>query len=109
MNFKDQLKKDLDNVFMNGNEFADTHTLDGKEMLVIVVEDDSEEFNARSIEVGNAAEGIFEKVITIFVKESDYSRPDIGYSLNLDEKKYKVTHASSSAGLLKINLLSYES
>lgn len=108
MNFKDQLIKDLD-VFINKNEFGDLHQIDGVEMPVVVDDDILEEFSGRSAEMENAMEGIYQKATTIFVKVSDYEKPEIGYRLKLDDSYYYVTGVSESAGLLKINLISNES
>jgi hypothetical protein len=36
MGFKEQLFKDIGNVFMNPDEFGESHTVDGKKMNVIV-------------------------------------------------------------------------
>ena len=36
--FKDLVAADISAVFLNGQEFADTHTIDGKPMTVVVDE-----------------------------------------------------------------------
>ena len=38
--FKEVMKDDVNNIFMNVDEFADMHTVDGKEIPVLV--DDNE-------------------------------------------------------------------
>ena len=38
--FKDVLKDDVNNTFMNLDEFADTHIVDGKEIPVIIDENE---------------------------------------------------------------------
>lgn len=107
MKFKDQLKKDLD-VFINPDEFADLHELDGKPTLVVVDADSFKEFSS-TVEMENAMQGIFQSALTIYVKTSDYKKPDVGYRLKLDDDYYSVIGVSESAGLLKIDLVSYES
>lgn len=106
MNFKDQLKKDLD-IFINPTEFADIHVLDGKQVSVVV---DSESFNEFSgtVEMENAMQGIYQSAITIHVKTADYEKPEVGYRLELDGQYYYVTGVSESFGLLSINLMSHE-
>lgn len=106
--FKQLLNEDLDVIF-NEDEFGEIHVVDGKKLLVYVIDEDSDEFNASSSKIENVAQGIYEKLVTLYVKESDYSEPDIGYSLELNGKKYTVTNTSVSAGMLKIKLLTYES
>ena len=38
--FKDLVAADISAVFLNGQEFADTHTIDGKPMTVVVDENE---------------------------------------------------------------------
>lgn len=107
--FKDFLLQDVDNVFLNTNEFGDIHKIDGVEMPVIVDGDGLEDFTARSAEMNNAMEGIYQRIITIYVKATDYEMPVVGKRLKLDDDHYSVTNVSDSAGILKINLVSNES
>ena len=37
--FKEQLEKDLDSVFFNMDEFAETHMIDGKEVPIVLDND----------------------------------------------------------------------
>lgn len=105
--FKDQLKRDLD-IFINQDEFSDLHKLDGVEMTVLVDDDSFNEFSS-TVERENAMQGIYQSAITIYVKSSDYDKPEVGYRLKLDDEHYFVTGVSDSVGLLKINLVSNES
>lgn len=106
MNFKEQLKKDLD-VFINVNEFANLHILDGVEIPVIIDSDVFEEFSS-TVKMENAMQGIFQSTLTIYVKSIDYEKPSLGYRLELDGEYYHVTGVSEYAGLLKINLMTNE-
>lgn len=105
--FKDYLQQDISNVFINTNEFADLHELDGIQMYILVDEDSFNEFSGTA-EQENAMQGIYQSAITIYVKSSDYKKPEIGDRLKLDDDYYYVTGAYDSAGLLKINLVSNE-
>ena len=107
MNFKEQLDKDL-NVFINIDEFAEQHELDGKLLPVVVDGDDFKEFSG-ILEMENAMRGIFQTTLTVYVKSSDFEKPDVGSRLTLDDKSYFVTSVSESAGVLKIVLSAYES
>ncbi|SHN77278.1 hypothetical protein [Desulfitobacterium chlororespirans] len=106
--FKDFVRSDL-NTFFNADELAELHTLDGVEMMAIVDSDGFEEFSGRSVEIENAMQGIFTSSVTLFVKSSDYEKPNVGYRLKLDGEYYYVTGASEAAGLVKINLIAHES
>lgn len=39
MSFKDQIRQDLDAVFLNVDEFAELHRIEGKEIPVVVDND----------------------------------------------------------------------
>ncbi|CEG29802.1 hypothetical protein [Bacillus sp. B-jedd] len=108
MNFKDQLKKDLD-VFINPMEFGEIHTLGNKEVTMIVEEDTFEKINDRADEFSRATENIYESITVIYLKASDYQKPAVGKRITLDGDKYYVVGASISDGILKINLSANES
>lgn len=53
--FKDCAAADIDTVFFNGNEHADRHIIDGKDVLVVIVEGGTREHNSHW-EAGSQAE-----------------------------------------------------
>lgn len=108
MGFKDQLKKDLD-IFINLNDFGELHTLDTKEIAMIVEEDDFNSKAGRTRDFEEATQNIYEAVITIHLKESDYRKPAVGKRITLDGDKYYVVGSSVIDGILKINLVANES
>jgi len=96
MNFKEQLKSDL-NTFFNFNEFGDDHSIDGKVVNVIV---DNETLKSRN---KKEYDGIVQADLLYFVKEEDLlkePRPDsvqvfdgvpyIIFDAKLDEGVYEV-------------------
>jgi len=102
MNFKDQLEKDLKNVFFNQNEFAEYHDIDGQQILAVI---DSDQFNERPkdpAELYHLTNGIYRSSITIYVKSADYDKPVIGQRISVDEEDYYVVSVSEDTGLLKI-------
>lgn len=107
MNFKDQLKKDLD-IFFNLDEFGEIHELDGQTISIIIDEDNSDQYSGTT-EMENTVQGVYESICTIYVKSSDYKKPSIGYRLNLDKKNYVVINSNEQSGVLKIELGSFES
>ncbi|MCT8975499.1 hypothetical protein N4T77_02695 [Clostridium sp. CX1] len=106
MNFKEQLKKDLD-IFINVNEFADLHILDGLQIPVIIDSDAFEKFSSTE-KVENAMQGVFQSTLTIYVKSTDCEKPNLGYRLQLDGEYYHVIDVFEADGLIKINLMSNE-
>lgn len=102
MTFKDIVRADLDNVFMNTDEFAGLHNVNGKRMPVTV---DNNELIERAKKAKSNMDGIYTKTTLIFVKAKDFGQlPAVGASLVLDGKTYRVTDAMNEDGLYSIHL-----
>jgi hypothetical protein len=98
MNFKEQIKKDVKNVFLNFSEFAETHNLNGKNVLCIIDTDDTKE-QIRSLA------GVFINVLKIFVDSKDISpRPVEGQLFKVDGSLHLVKSVSDESGILKIEV-----
>jgi len=112
MTFKDQLKKDLD-VFINPDEFGELHKLGtgntAKEIMMVIEEDSNNQNSDGSDKFDVATQNMYEALTTIYLKSSDYKKPAVGRTITLDDKKYTVANASVSDGILKIQLVAYES
>ncbi len=102
MTFKEQLKADNRNVFLNTTEFADIHTINDVEMPVIIDEDEIEENeNVRNYE----SDGMFRVEKIIYVDFDSLGKaPVVHSSLKLDGKKLFVLNTSNSNDMLKIIL-----
>src|SRR5690606_3490762 len=104
MNFKEQLEKDL-NAFINIDEFAEIHNIDGREIPAVVDEDIFKERPRQPYELYLANEGVYVDTITLFVRMADLGeRPVIGQNLRVDGERYIVANCSESAGTLVITL-----
>ena len=96
-NFKDFLAADLA-TFMNPDEFAETHDIDGQQIACIV---DSDILKER----GQSVPGVYAGGKMLFVKTSDLEdRPVPGQYLRLDGKLYVVADCNESGGMLEITL-----
>lgn len=101
--FKEQIGKDITDVFLNKEEFSDVHTIDGKAMTVQV--DDNEAIERQMREVKPNTEGVYVKQKLIYVSEAEFGDlPFIGRLLRLDGKLYRVVDAASEAGIHSITL-----
>lgn len=82
--FKEVMKDDVNNTFMNVDEFADMHTVDGKEIPVLV---DDNEIIEREKKMKSNMDGVYVKQKLIYVKAvtSDHW-PAIGRRLSLMER-----------------------
>lgn len=106
--FKDFVQSDLD-VFFNPVEFGEFHTLGSKEIMMIIVEDGFEGKNRRTDDFDEVTQNLYESLKTIYLKSSDYKKPDVGKRITLDGEKYYVVGSSVTAGVLKISLSANES
>ena len=73
MGFAEQVSKDIDDVFFDEGFFGSKHSLDNKEITVIVDEDALEEIKK------NWRDELVKKPVLIYVKECDIERkPSVG-------------------------------
>ena len=106
---RDYLTNDLD-TFINSDEFAKIHNVNGCDMLAVVDEDIQKERPRGSAERSPAAEGVFVGNVSLFVRLTDFGElPTQGTILRLNGKMYFVSTVSESEGLLEIVLEANES
>lgn len=100
MSFKDQIKQDLSDVFLNLDEFADLHRIEGKEVPVLIDSD----IMAKLSKIGdNRIHGMDEADMVIMGKASDLPENlDPGRLLNLDGREVIVVTTTSEMGLVQI-------
>ena len=100
MNFKDQIKQDLSDVFLNLDEFADLHRIEGNEVPVVIDSD----IMAKLSKIGdNRIHGMDEADMVIMGKASDLPENlDPGRLLNLDGREVIVVTTTSEMGLVQI-------
>jgi hypothetical protein len=100
VSFKDQIKQDLSDIFLNLDEFADLHRIEGKEVPVVIDSD----IMARLSKIGdNRIHGMDEADMVIMGKASDLPENlDPGRLLNLDGREVIVVTTTSEMGLVQI-------
>ena len=100
MSFKDQIKQDLSDIFLNLDEFADLHRIEGKEVPVVIDSD----IMAKLSKIGdNRIHGMDEADMIIMAKASDLPENlDPGRLLNLDGREVIVVTTTSEMGLVQI-------
>lgn len=100
MSFKDQIKQDLSDVFLNLDEFADLHRIEGEEVPVVIDSD----IMAKLSKIGdNRIHGMDEADMVIMGKAFDLPENlDPGRLLNLDGREVIVVTTTSEMGLVQI-------
>ncbi|EGW39166.1 hypothetical protein [Desulfosporosinus sp. OT] len=98
MGFKEQLILDLDTL-MSSDEFSETHTIDGRELTVLVDNDQLKERSKKEYD------GISVGEILFFVKASDYGElPEAETPLIFDKRQMYVFNAREHMGMYEIIL-----
>lgn len=102
MTFKDIIKRDVKQVFMNTEEFSEIHTVNGKPMAAQI---DNNEQIEREKRYNQHMDGIYVKQVLLYVSAEDYGPlPKQGTAVSLDKKLYKVADAISEDGVYSITL-----
>lgn len=97
-NFKAQLNADLDAVFLNLDEFAELHDIEGKPTMAVV---DAPIF----VESTAASVGLSECGLLIFAKVEELPRiRPAGESLNVDGREFTIISWREDFGLAEIQL-----
>lgn len=104
MTLKDIIRDDIEDVFFDLDEFAEMHSVNGKQMAILI---DANELTERvkKERVGQHFDGAYRAGTLIYVKAEEYgSRPKVGSVVTLDGKNYRVTDAAEEGGVYSITL-----
>lgn len=102
--FKDQLAKDIEQVFINTQEFADIHTLEGVELPCVV--NSNSVGNRKYNRASSFDDGLYEYDIEVIYKYDDYPRMLI-YKTNIsfDSGQYEVSNFALDDGMVTLKLV----
>ena len=99
MSFKEQIARDLDAVFLNLNEFAEVHRVEGAQIAVVV---DNDQLN--TLKKGQIL-GLVEADMLLMGRESDFPADlDPGRLLNVDGRELIVATSGKSMGMVEVAL-----
>jgi hypothetical protein len=102
MTFKEAIASDVHEVFLNTEEFSDTHLVNGVRMAC---QEDSNEQIEREKRMSQNMDGIYLNQKLIYVAASDYGPlPKQGSMITYDRRKYKVADAIAEDGVYSITL-----
>ena len=97
MTLKDEILSDIDNVFLDFEDFATFHMIDNKKVLCII---DAEELKTRQ---GTNELNVSECDLIIFGKTSDFpARKSIGDYMNIDGTIYVIEDWKENLGMSEI-------
>ena len=102
MTFKEAIASDVHEVFLNTEEFSDTHLVNGVPMAC---QEDSNEQIEREKRMSQNMDGIYLNQKLIYVAASDYGPlPKQGTIIRLDKRSYTVADAIEEDGVYSITL-----
>lgn len=95
MGFKEQLLDDLDSVFFNREEFAETHTINGAEVDIVV---DSDKLAELYISKETDTEELFTDSIMFYVRKKDLDfEPVPGQYLEYDGRDMLISDVKADS------------
>ncbi|MER2153606.1 MAG: hypothetical protein ABS917_05430 [Solibacillus sp.] len=106
--FKDFVTQDVGKVFFNGDEFADLHVWQGKEVLMIVEDDENNKSSNLEKEHSLVTKDVYFADKTVRVQAGLISKPRNGARITLDDRLYNVVHSDVDTGMLTIKLQANE-
>lgn len=106
MGFKEQVARDNKTVFLNLEEFADVHLINGREMPCIVDNNEQIEREKRAqYKQSFRADGLYVKELLIYVRAADFGAlPAVGRLLQFDGKNYLISDAIDEDGIYSLSL-----
>lgn len=97
MNLQDVIQADVSAVFLNTDEFAETHTIDGRQVVCVIDTDTDSPYS------GPIGEGVVLVSRTVYARESDLAKPPAqGRMMMIDSKPYTVLSVSREMEMLAI-------
>ena len=102
--FKEQIERDVSAVFINLEEFGEVKLVNGKEMNVVI--DDNELLERDKSKLMSAETvGTYKSRRLLYVSQADYgARPAIGSFLTLGTNRYRVNGCTDEMGIYAIEL-----
>lgn len=106
LSFKDQIKSDNANIFMNTTEFSDVHLVNGKEMAIQIDNNEMIDREKRyQYKRSLYADGVYLKELLIYVRAEEFGPlPAVGRTLILDGKAYIISDAINEDGIYSLSL-----
>lgn len=99
MSFKERIQQDIDTVFLNLEEFAELHRIEGKEIPIVI---DNNELT--KLKQGQIL-GLVDADILIFGRREDFPKNmNPGRLLNVDGREMIVTNTGVDMGMIEVAL-----
>lgn len=108
MGFKEEVASDIVSIFLNLEEFGDTHTI-GKKETICVIDEERFQNKQRNRTKSLENDGLFIEGMTLFIEKSFFKYPPhSGEKILVDGVRYLVEETKEDMGLLEIDLTRYD-
>ena len=98
MTFKEELFEDINNIFLNLDEFGEEHIINGKPVICMLDDD------ALKLRQGSNELSISDSSLLLFARKSDLPRKVVGDDLTIDGKIYIVDDWKVNLGMAEVVL-----
>lgn len=96
------MKQDVRSTFLNQDEFGEKHKINGKEMVLII---DNNEMLEREKRQKEKADGLHKQQMLFYVAASDFGRlPAARTVIDIDGSKYVITDAIKEGPMYSISV-----
>ncbi|MGG4346449.1 hypothetical protein ABEW68_33020 [Paenibacillus lautus] len=100
--FKDQLERDARYVFLNPEEFGTLHIVNGREMIIVIDED---ELQQRKSKATNPTDGVYNASLLFYALKAEFEkRPVTESSMRIDDRNFRVTDVQDDGVMYTITL-----
>lgn len=97
--FKDMVREDIKNVFLDLEIFGETHMVAGKEMVIVIDDGEKRRRNGQYLD----EKAIYSKRILFYAAAEDMgSLPPLGMEIDVDGRDYEVLQAEQEDGIYSI-------
>lgn len=101
--FKELIKQDISNVFMNLEEFSETATVDGKAVHIMY---DKNELNDRK--PAGTADGLYTGLMLVYIPVGEYGpAPAINKIITINGKQYQIRDCINEDGIYSMTIERY--
>ena len=102
LTFKDLLRQDVKNVFLNPAEFGEEHIVNGEKMLIII---DDNELTEREKRMKSNMDGMYKKQTLVYVSALDFGPlPGVGKPVKIDGITFIVADSLNEGGVYSLHL-----
>lgn len=104
MTFKEMIREDIADVFLDPDEFGEKHTVNGREGVRIVT-DEFELFNREKFKKEVKDDSTSAQRGIIYVKASDVGRlPKSGRQIRIDDVNFRIENAVDENGIYALTI-----